>query len=152
MPSDLGQLRDPLLSFLGSNVRGIIPQPSDAANDPSLEPYRALFRQQNMLGAAQAKESAGNLTGSGFAAALGNYMARANTEQGGFLANLLEQRGQNNANRLAQLFGALGTAGVSTPQQTYQPGFLDYAAQGISAAAGGGAFNGLFGGGKGATG
>lgn len=147
-PADLGPFRDMLLKYLGANIENLNPSSSDASNDPSLAPYRALFEQQNKLGLAQAKESAGNLTGSGFAASLGNYAARANAEQGGFLANLLESRNQNNANRLAQLFGALGTAGVQTPQQTYKPGFLDYAAQGLSAAAQGGAFNKLFGGGK----
>lgn len=104
-------------------------------NDPSLDPYRALFAQQNALNFAQAKESAGNLTGSGFANTLGSAVARSNVEQGSFLANLLEQRRQADAQRYMSL--VLGTLGSPAGGRTlaYQPGFLDYASQGLGAAA-----------------
>jgi hypothetical protein len=111
---------------------------------PDLQPYRDLFTQQNALNLAQAKEASGNLTGSGYANQLGKTAARANVEQGAFLANLLEQSKQANANRFAQLLSGFVNSGVGPDQQVYKPGFLDYAAGGATALAGGGAFNKLF--------
>ncbi len=104
--------------------------------DPSLiEPFQKLFQQQNAQNFAQVKESAGTLTGSGLGNNLGIAAQRAGTEQGAFLADFIERKRQADANRYMQLvLGTLGSpAGGVT--RTYQPGFLDYAIQGASAAA-----------------
>lgn len=118
--------------------------PGTEVDNKSIQPYLDLFSQQNSRNFAQAKESAGNLTGSGLGNIIGSEAARANADQGAFLANLFEARRQNDASRFAQLLlGALGSpaGGVTT---TYTPGLLDYAAQGASALASGGAFNSFF--------
>lgn len=117
----------------GQGFAGLNPATSvDAA---SAAPYQKMFADQNAQVFGQAKESAGNLTGSGLGAQLGTAGQRASTEQNAFLANLFEQRRQNDSNRFLQLvLGTLGSpAGGVT--NTYQPGFLDYAAQGAKAAA-----------------
>lgn len=57
--------------------------------DDIMSPYQALFKQQNDMALAQAKEQSGNLTGSGYAANLGNVAGRAATEQGAKLADML---------------------------------------------------------------
>lgn len=104
-------------------------------NSAEMAPYRDLFAQQNALNFAQAKESAGNLTGSGFGSYLGNAMQRANVEQGGFLANLAEQRRQNDRAAWMNLLGlGFQSGGV---QNVYQPGLFDYLAQGASSLASG---------------
>jgi hypothetical protein len=138
-----------LLQYVqGQGFAGL--NPATSIDSASAAPYQALFKQQNAQNLAQAKETAGNLTGSGFGQILGQAAGKASTEQGAFLANLFEQRRQQDAARFQQLLlGAFGSpaAGVTN---AYKPGFLDYAAQGASALAGGGAFNSLFN--KGATG
>lgn len=141
-----GDLHTQLLQYLGSGQNGGLDKLFPGANidQASMQPYLDLFSQQNARNFAQAKESAGNLTGSGLSSLIGQEAGRANTQQGAFLANLFENRRQQDADRFAQtLLGSLGSpaGGVS---QYYQPGFLDYAAQGVSGLAGGGAFNSLF--------
>ena len=121
--------------------------PGTKVDNTSIQPYLDLFTQQNTRNLAQAKESAGNLTGSGLGNIIGAEAGRASTEQGAFLANLFEQRRQADSQRALQaLLGTLGSP-AGQVQNVYQPGFLDYAAQGVSGLASGGAFNNLFGGG-----
>jgi hypothetical protein len=73
---------------------------------------------------AQAKESAGNLTGSGLGGIIGGTAGRSVSD---FLLNMLNQR----AGRATAL-----TSQALTPQQLgYKPGFLDSLFQGIGAAA-----------------
>lgn len=121
--------------------------PGTGINPQSLQPFLDLFSQQNARNFAQAKESAGNLTGSGLGNILGSEMGRASVEQSAFLANFLEQRRQADAQRNSQLaLGLLGSPAAQL-QYTYTPGFLDYLGQGATALAGGGAFNKFFGGG-----
>ena len=141
------ELHKMILHFLGQGQNGGVGGglfPSTDINSQDTMPYQALFQQQNARNFAQAKESAGNLTGSGLGNIIGAEAGRANAEQGAFLANLFEQRRTNDANRFAQvLLGSLGSpaGGISN---YYQPGFLDYATQGAAALAGGGAFNSIF--------
>lgn len=106
--------------------------PEANAEDPSIMAYRKFFADQNMFNMAQAKESAGNLTGSGFANTMGNAAGRASTEQGAFLTNMMEQKRRSDADRYVQLL--LGTMGspAGQRQSSYQPGFLDYAMQGAA--------------------
>lgn len=109
--------------------------PGTSPDAASIEPYQKMFRDQNAMVFGQAKESAGGLTGSGLGNTLGIAGQRASTEQGGFLAQLFEQRRQQDANRQLQLIlGTLGSpAGGVT--QSYQPGFLDYLMEGAQTAA-----------------
>lgn len=118
--------------------------PGTQVDKESQQPYLDMFTQQNSRNFAQAKESAGNLTGSGLGNIIGAEAGRANTEQGAFLANLFENRRSQDAARfLSLVLGTLGSpAGGVT--QMHTPGLLDYAGSGATALAAGGAFNGLF--------
>lgn len=140
VPGDVKGLRSNFSSFLQQQGFGGL-----NTGTPDLEAYQKLFQQQNEQTFAQAKESAGNLTGSGYGARIGRAAQEASTEQGGFLANLLEQSKQQNASRLAQVLMPFLTAGVASPTTSYQPGFLDYAASAGTSLAAGGAFNNTFG-------
>lgn len=145
---ETSQLFNSLLSFIGTGQGLNRLTPGTQIDKSSIQPYLDLFTQQNARNLAQAKESAGNLTGSGLGSIIGQEAGRANTEQSAFLANLFEQRRQQDANRFLNLvLGSLDSraGGVSN---VYSPGFLDYAAQGATAAASGGAFGkgGIFGG------
>lgn len=127
-----------LTDFLSGNNGGGLERlfPGTTVNPDDMAPYLAMFSQQNARNLGQAKESAGNLTGSGFANRMGNQVASQNATQDAFLANLFEGRRTQDADRMAQvLLGALNSnaGGVST---SYQPGFLDYGFQGLGAAAG----------------
>lgn len=141
--SDTEGLQKMLTQLLSGKLQGGL-FPGTQTDQASIQPYLDLFTQQNARNFSQAKESAGSLTGSGLATGIGQEAGRANVEQGAFLANLFEQRRQQDANRFAStLMGNLNSnaAGV---QQYYQPGFLDYAVQGATGLASGGAFNSLF--------
>jgi hypothetical protein len=83
-----------------------------------------LFHDQLGPALGQAKESAGNLTGSGLGNILGATAGRSLSD---FLINMLSGR----ANRATSLTGQ-----ALQPQPLgYKPGFLDYLFQGASAAA-----------------
>jgi hypothetical protein len=157
MPGLLGQTKQlastgPDLQSLLKHLAGGLNQdpmsllfPGTKVDNTSIQPYLDLFTQQNTRNLAQAKESAGNLTGSGLGNIIGAEAGRASTEQGAFLANLFENRRQADAQRSLQaLLGVLGSP-AGQVQNVYQPGFLDYAAQGAGALAAGGAFNSLLG-------
>lgn len=123
--------------------------PGTAIDPTGLEAFKTAFADQNAQTFGQAKESAGNLTGSGLGNSLGTAAAGAANSQNAFLANFLEQRRQNDANRFVNLLlGTLGSPAAGV-HQTYTPGLLDYAGQAATGLASGGAFNGLFGGGGG---
>jgi hypothetical protein len=84
--------------------------------------YKDMFTQTRGEGLAQAKEQAGNLTGSGFANTMGEAAGRSVFQENAFLADLMNRNKQANAQRWAQLgAGIPGMAG----QMAYQPGFLD---------------------------
>lgn len=138
-------LQNMLVQLLGSggNLERLFPK---AGVDPAvMQPYKDMFTMQNDRNFAQAKESAGNLTGSSLGHILGQEMGRASTEQGAFLANQAEGMRQNDTNRFVNLLlGALGSPAAGV-QQMHTPGLLDYASQGAVGLASGGAFNGLFG-------
>jgi hypothetical protein len=127
-------LHNSLIEYLTQQGFGGL-NPTGQADPSMIEPYQKLFRDQNAQNFGQVKESAGTLTGSGLGNNLGIAAQRASTEQGAFLADMIERKRQADANRWSQLIlGTLGSpAGGVT--RTYQPGFLDYAIQGASAAA-----------------
>lgn len=146
-PEASGLLKQ-LIGFIGQGQGLDQLTPGTTVDKASIQPYLDMFTQQNSRNLAQAKESAGNLTGSGLGSIIGQEAGRANTEQGAFLANLFEQRRQQDANRFLNLvLGSLGSPSAQV-QNTYQPGLLDYGGQAFTALASGGAFNqgGLFGG------
>lgn len=148
VPGDIAGLRKGFADYLTSGGFGGL-----NTGAPDLQPYKDLFTQQNAQTFAQAKESAGNLTGTGYGNRIGAAAQRTAVEQGGFLANLLEQSKQANASRMAQVLLPFLNTGVAPPSQSYQPGFLDYLTQGasgvLSAVGGAGGFGQLFGGGGG---
>ncbi len=128
-----GVYKDLLNYISGQGFAGLNPGTSvDAA---SIRPYQDLFSQQNARNFAQAKESAGNLSGSGLGNTIGNAAAAANSQQGAFLANLFEQRRQQDANRYLQLIMGSLSSPAGQVQRVHQPGFLDYAAKAAKAAA-----------------
>lgn len=90
-----------------------------------------MFARNRAQAGAQAKETAGNLTGSGFANTLGTAIGRSTEEENSFLAQLMSGERQANANRFA---GLLGIPGQTQGQVAYQPGFLDYWMQALQAA------------------
>jgi hypothetical protein len=136
-------LQKMLTQLLSGNLQGGL-FPGTQTDQASMQPYLDMFTQQNSRNFAQAKEGAGTLTGSGLGNIIGAEAGRANTEQGAFLANLFEQRRQNDANRFANVLTGNLNSNAAGVQQYYQPGFLDYAVQGATGLAGGGAFNSLF--------
>lgn len=93
-----------------------------------LGPYNQLFDAQRGQALAQAKESAGNLTGSGYNNILGQATAESLAQQQALSAQtmlgLRQQELQRQQDFLRLLFG-FGTAGVGPSQPYYQPGLLD---------------------------
>ncbi len=142
-PGDIGNLRGDTANALSNagfeNLFGF-----GQSTEELRAPFEQLFAQQNERNFAQAKESAGNLTGSGVGNLIGNASQRASTEQGAFLAQLLEQRRRADQDRFAGLLSSFGTAGVTGPQSFFQPGFLDSLLEGGSSVATGLATGGFF--------
>lgn len=129
-PPDVTRYRQGLLSFLQG--QGFETGLTGADVPIDLEPYQRLFAQRRAEGLAQAKESAGTLTGSGFANILGAAAGRSIYDENAFLAQLMENA------RLQSARNYIGLAGLSpglTGQTGYQPGFLDYLFSGAQAAA-----------------
>lgn len=126
-PRDVQDFRHQLLSFihsqgLGSTIAG------SPMSEQQISPYRQMFAERRAETLASAKEGAGNLTGSGFANVYGAAAGRSVGEENAFLANLQQQ----NADRFMKL---LQLPAAYTGQMTHQPGLLEYAAQGVGAAA-----------------
>lgn len=94
---------------------------------PDLQPIKDAFTLQTDQAFARAKEGSGNLTGTGYGARIGRALGDTATQQGAYIAQLLEQSRQANANRVASLFMPFLSAGTQPQQVGYQPGFLDYA-------------------------
>lgn len=126
IPSDIGGLRKSIIDQLQKG--GLEEALTGLGPGGDIGPYRELFQKQLAPMLAQAKESAGTLTGSGMGAMLGSTAGRATS---GFLLDLLKQRASNFTN----LLSGFGLTGVGPPQTYYRPGFLDYAMQGAAAAA-----------------
>lgn len=94
-------------------------------NAMDLTPYQRMFADQRGQALAQAKESAGNLTGTDYGGIIGRAAGSSALQENAFLADLLERRRQASANRYLQLIAGLSGSGVGSPQTVYQPGFLD---------------------------
>jgi hypothetical protein len=151
-PQDIRGLREQVVNFLTSGGLG---QVNSAGTKPGnvddqffmnniLSPYRDMYAANRAGSLAQAKESAGNLTGSGynnlFGSALANSLAqenaglaqtrmglRQNEQQYGLQrAQLQQQNQQFNAQQFLQMLLGMSTTGVGAEQPTYKPGFLDH--------------------------
>lgn len=126
-PADIQAFRSRMTDFIGQQGFGAaMPSTTD------LTPFREAFAKTRAGTLAQAKESAGNLTGSGFANIMGTAAGRSAYEENAFLAQLMEQSRQSNANRFLSMMGMIP---ASSGQMGYQPGFLDYLMQGAGSVA-----------------
>lgn len=123
-PKDTQAFRSQLFDFIRQQGLGTAITGSPAI--PAA--YGPMFAQHRAEALAAAKESAGNLTGSGFANVLGAAAGRSAYDENAFLANL-QQQSADRFLRLLQLPAAY------TGQMSHQPGLLDYAFQGAQAAA-----------------
>lgn len=96
--------------------------------DNILKPYTDLFAAQRSAGLADAKEAAGNLTGSGYNNILGQSAAGSIANEQALTAQTLmglrQQEIQRQQNMLGMLFG-FAQQGVGPNQAVYQPGLLD---------------------------
>ena len=86
VPGDIKGLRSSFADYL---MKGGFEGLNTGA--PDLQAMKDAYTQQNKSIFAQAKESAGNLTGTGYGNRIGAAAERASVDQGAFLANLLEQ-------------------------------------------------------------
>lgn len=124
-PQDAMGLRGGLIDFLMN--QGFDTAITGLPKGGDFSPFMKLFQTQLAPVLAQAKESAGNLTGSGLGNVLGATAGRSTSE---FILNLLNQR----AGRFSSLLNPLVNQqqGVQT---VHKPGFLDYLFKGASLAA-----------------
>lgn len=124
-PQDAMGLRSGLINFLMN--QGFDTAITGLPKGGDFSPFMKLFQTQLAPVLAQAKESAGNLTGSSLGNVLGATAGRSTSD---FILNLLNQR----ATRFSSLLNPLVNQqqGVQT---TYKPGFLDYLFKGVGAAA-----------------
>ena len=153
VPGDVKGLRGEAVNYLLSSGLGQTQSPGTQVKpvddaffmENILKPYREMFEANRSSALAQGKESAGNLTGSGYNNILGSALARSLAEENAQLAgtrmglrgqqqqfNLQEagmqqQNQQFNAGNFLNMLMGLSTTGVGSPTQQYQPGFLDYA-------------------------
>jgi len=127
VPDEIKAFRDKMTGFIGQQgLESAMPSTTD------LSPFREAFAKTRAGALAQAKESSGNLTGSGYANTMGVAAGRSIFDENAFLAQLMEQSRQANASRFMSMVGQVpGLQG----QMGYQPGFLDYMMQGATAAA-----------------
>lgn len=142
-PSDIQPLRQALVqqlmqglngNALAQGFNGVLSGGQPQAQDTGffyqniLQPYNDLFAAQRGSALGQAKESAGNLTGSGYNNILGTALSESLGQQQALSAQTLlglrQQELQRQQDFLRLLFG-FGTAGVGGSQPYYQPGYLD---------------------------
>jgi hypothetical protein len=109
-----------------------------------LQPYLDMFTLQRSHALAQAKEQAGNLTGSGFANILGNRVNESTLNENAYLADLAERRRTQNQSTFLQALSLALNSPAGGVSYNYRPGLLDYAGQAATGLATGGAFNPLF--------
>ncbi len=119
---------------LAQGFQGVLGQGAPPAQDTSffynniLKPYTSLFSAQRESALGQAKESAGNLTGSGYNNILGQATAESLGQEQAITAQTLmglrQQELQRQQDFLRLLFG-FGSTGVGPSQPYYQPGWLD---------------------------
>ena len=142
-PQDIRPLRQgisqQLLQGLSGNAlaqayQGVLGGGPPPAQDTSffynniLKPYTDLFQAQRGAALGQAKESAGNLTGSGYNNILGSSLSESLANQQATTAQTLLGLRQQELQRqqaLMQMLFQFAGQGVGPNQAVYQPGFLD---------------------------
>jgi hypothetical protein len=129
---------DNFLNMLNSNMFQSGPSldsfadPNGALFSTVRNMYDDMFNQNRAMALAQAKESSGNLTGTGYANNLGSAVNRSLGEQNATLGSLLNQlamaqygqensNAQNNAQRFMQMLLQMSGQGVG-PSQIVQSG------------------------------
>lgn len=88
---------------MSHNLSEIVNGQNDYFKNNVLNAYNPLFDQQRELAIAQAKEAAGNLTGTGYAANVGNVLNRLVPEQQARLSDILTQLGTTEMGRELQV-------------------------------------------------
>ena len=142
---DVKPLRQQLISALMSGIPGFQNSVFGMAQggkggyaplDPSIvEPYKQLFATNRADALGQAKESAGNLTGSGYNNILGTATAGSLAGENAQIAQLGMQNQELQFRQQQAFASLLAGLGSQQGQVAYQPGFLDYLTQGAAAAA-----------------
>lgn len=144
VPADVKALRESLIQTVMAGLPGFANASFGygqgaqgfSALDPSIvKPYADLFTATRADALGQAKESAGNLTGTGYANILGDSAARSLAEEQATLAGLGIQNQQFQQQRNEQFLRLLLGLTMDKAQVGYQPGFLDYLFQGAGMAA-----------------
>jgi hypothetical protein len=92
---------------MSQNLANIINSPgvNGYFRDVILKPYQDVFAQNRSLGLAAAREGAGNLTGTGYAAALGDVINRSIPQENAALADILTQLAGGEQGRQLQVAG-----------------------------------------------
>ncbi len=111
---------------IAKDVGGVNPVTGLGPSGEIPQAYMDLFSKSLAPILAQAKESAGDLTGSGLGNVIGSTAGRSLSD---FLLGILNQTAGRASGLYSQLAQPLGQ------QVAYQPGFLDYWFQGLQAAA-----------------
>lgn len=140
---------DALRAFVTQMLMGKSNPTQGPAGQLTVDPSAALAGTNGLFAATrasalgQAKESAGNLTGSGYNNLFGSALATSLAQQQKQLADTQLAASQGNQKTWADLFGQFGNTGVGGRPSYYQPsGF-----EGLGAAAGPlGKLAGMFGG------
>src|SRR3990167_136089 len=120
-PADVQGLRDVFAGNLQQQAQGLFSGQIDPLIlERIVGPMRDLMTQNRSLALAQAKESAGTLTGSGFANTLGTTVNRSLAEENALIADLINQE----RSRMLSAILGFSTAGIGQPQLYNQPGLL----------------------------
>lgn len=127
-PQDVGPLRNAMMQFLlhgqsdpNSQFSQLsVPGFGNGQPNPELDAINKLFDTTRTSALASAKESAGNLTGSGYNNLFGSALAQSLAQQQKQLADTGMQGSLANQNTFAQLFSQFGANGVGS-QGAYQP-------------------------------
>lgn len=120
---DTGALRDYVMQMLmgGKTTPGTPGAALTVDPSASLAGTNGLFEATRATALAQAKESAGNLTGSGYNNLFGSALATSLAQQQKQLADTTLAAGEDNQKTWAQLFGQFGNQGVNSGTPYYQP-------------------------------
>lgn len=129
-PTDIGPLRAAVMQFLlhgtsdpGSQFSNLqVPGFNNGQPNPQLDAINKMFDATRAEALGQAKESAGNLTGSGYNNLFGSALATSLAAQQKQLADTGMQGSEDNQRTFAQLFQGFGGAGGATGSSSaYQP-------------------------------
>lgn len=131
-PNDVWPLRQSAMDYLlrgqstpGSAFSNFLVPGLDSAGNPN-GPYAQLsnlFAATRAKALGQAKESAGNITGSGYANLYGSSLASSLADEQAQLGRLAMTGSEDNQRALINLILGFGTGGVGVGTPTYTPGW-----------------------------